>query len=49
VGLIAWTSRLPQDERGSFIDDALTRYADEGSSASVFCFYQMDVQLARSV
>ena len=46
VGLIAWTSRLPEDKRTAFIDDVLTRYADEGSTPSVFRFYQMDVHIA---
>jgi trans-aconitate 2-methyltransferase len=50
VGLIAWTSRLAQDQRAVFIDDVLERYGDEASAASpsrnVFRFYQMDVQLA---
>ena len=49
VGLIAWTSRLPEDDRAAFIDDVLTRYADASpgaTSPNVFRFYQMDVQLA---
>ena len=51
VGLIAWTSRLPEDERAAFIDDVLTRYANgpsEATSPHVFRFYQMNVALAPS-
>jgi len=49
VGLIAWTSRLAQDQRAAFVDDVMTRYGDEAPATSpsrnVFRFYQMDVQL----
>jgi hypothetical protein len=48
--LIAWTSRLAQDQRAAFVDDVMTRYGDEAPATSpsrnVFRFYQMDVQLA---
>jgi trans-aconitate 2-methyltransferase len=49
VGLIAWTSRLPQHDRAPFIDEVLTRYAEDSSGAKsphVFSFYQMNVELA---
>ena len=48
VGLVAWTSRLAQDQRAAFVDDVMTRYEAPATSPSrnVFRFYQMDVQLA---
>src|SRR4051812_46020003 len=50
VGLVAWTSRLPESDRTAFIDDVLQRYtasgAGDGTSPTTFRFYQMDVTLA---
>jgi trans-aconitate 2-methyltransferase len=50
VGLVAWTSRLPDGERAAFIDDVLDRYAASAAAAAATCstfrFYQMDVTLA---
>ena len=50
VGLVAWTSRLPEADRTAFVDDVLDRYtasaAGDGTAPSTFRFYQMDVTLA---
>jgi trans-aconitate 2-methyltransferase len=49
VGLVAWTSRLAEQDRDGFVADALDRYAalsPSGLSApQIFFFYQMDVDL----
>jgi trans-aconitate 2-methyltransferase len=51
VGCVAWTQRLPDALRESFLDDALDRYrraicAGPGEDG-VFRFYQMDITLLR--
>jgi hypothetical protein len=49
VGLVAWTSRLPEADRAAFIDDVLDRYAASAAAnaatRNTFRFYQMDVTL----
>ena len=49
VGLVAWTSRLPEADRAAFIDDVLDRYAAsaaaDAATRNTFRFYQMDVTL----
>jgi hypothetical protein len=48
-GFVEWTSRLPEDERDSFIADVLDHYRPMSSSSpdesNTFKFYQMDVTL----
>jgi len=48
VGLVAWTSRVPERDRTEFVDDVLERYAasGDGTAPTTFRFYQMDVTLA---
>jgi trans-aconitate 2-methyltransferase len=50
IGLVAWTSRLPDGERAAFVDDVLDRYAAvaamDAATCSMFRFYQMDATLA---
>jgi trans-aconitate methyltransferase len=50
VGLVAWTSRLPEADRAAFVDDVLDRYtasgAGDGTAPGTFRFYQMDIALA---
>jgi len=48
VGLVAWTSRLPEAGRTAFVDDVLERYAAAGDddAGTTFRFYQTDVTLA---
>jgi trans-aconitate 2-methyltransferase len=50
VGLIAWTKRLLQEERASFIDEVLDRYrsavSETNEEPGIFKFYQTDVSLA---
>lgn len=51
VGLVAWTSRLREQDRDGFIEEVLDRYAamSRGVSAPhTFFFYQMDVDLCIS-
>jgi len=50
VGCVAWTTRLPEAERASFIKDVLDRYrgavaADGSEEGHTFKFYQMDISL----
>lgn len=51
VGCVAWTQRLPDALRDTFIDDTLDRYrraiAAGPGEGGVFRFYQMDVTLTR--
>ena len=52
VTLVAWTQRLPEDERMVFINDVLDRYrattaGSEGSGENTFLFYQMDITAKR--
>jgi trans-aconitate 2-methyltransferase len=51
VTLVEWTRRLPQQEKGNFINNVLDNYrkvaADTPAEANTFKFYQMDVTLAR--
>jgi trans-aconitate 2-methyltransferase len=44
---VAWTQRLPPDERRAFIADVLDRYArlDPPAPANVFTFYQLEARL----
>lgn len=50
VGLVAWTQRLPEDQRTAFVDDALDRYraitGDPEGAETTFRFYQTDFTLA---
>lgn len=50
VGLIAWTKRLPEKERASFVDDVLDRYrlgvSEPNEEGGIFKFYQTDISLA---
>lgn len=47
--VVAWTSLLPEEERGRFIEQVLDRYRDVAvgspGEANTFKFYQMDVTL----
>jgi trans-aconitate 2-methyltransferase len=49
VTLVAWTQRLPEAEKGGFINDVLDRYekvaAERPGEENTFKFYQMDVTL----
>ncbi|HEX5314806.1 MAG TPA: methyltransferase domain-containing protein [Gammaproteobacteria bacterium] len=51
VGLVAWTERLPAEDRAGFIGEALDRYAalagSRANAASTFHFYQSDFTLGR--
>jgi len=51
VTFVAWTRRLPENEKPAFINDVLDRYrpfaADRPGEENIFKFYQMDVSLAR--
>jgi trans-aconitate 2-methyltransferase len=52
VTFVAWTRRLPEVERVSFISNVLDNYekvaADAPDQANTFKFYQLDVTLSRS-
>jgi trans-aconitate 2-methyltransferase len=52
VGLVAWTKRLPENDRADFINDVLDRYRqipdDQGGADKTFKFYQTDISLTRA-
>ncbi len=47
VGFGSWTSRLPEQTIGPFVDDVVTAYREQTGSDSVFRFMQLRVTLAR--
>lgn len=51
VTFVAWTQRLPENEKLPFVIDVLDRYrkvaADRPSEENTFKFYQMDIRLKR--
>ncbi|HXX17047.1 MAG TPA: methyltransferase domain-containing protein [Candidatus Eremiobacteraceae bacterium] len=53
VTLVEWTRRLPEQEKGNFINNVLDTYrtvaADIPTEANTFKFYQMDVTLSPTV
>jgi trans-aconitate 2-methyltransferase len=45
AGSVAWTSRLPEEKRSGFVDEALAAYAKVSGSPSTFRFLQCRVSL----